>query len=488
MKNTDKRHRRRVRNLFFGFAFLAIFMAAATYAWFMGMQQVNVSLFEIEIAGTDSLALSLDGEVWDNVVTINKDNFNDVSYTNNTNTWGGKGLIPVSSVGKMDTLASRMQLYEKQSFTATAGGYRVLASLMDNHTDPTDSEPDGYVAFDLFIRNYSGRAYINELNSLDEEAVYLTVDSAAVVSAAGVANTGIENSIRIAFAQIGRVHGETTNPATITGITCNPDTSGDPIYANGITGICRDASIWEPNDTKHVAGAIGWYEASCRERTGAVISAPGTYSGSPTFDCGTVTDGNYYPTYAVNGAIASSDNVDVYDGAEYNGYIATTKLTKFPYFTDTAKDKVDLERLEVFTLAPNSITKVRVYIYLEGQDIDNYDFAAIGKAISINFGFTKQRFTDAGADYNLPSYGSAKAKPVITLLGSSTVTIAKNAVYKDAGATALDPDTTEDLTRKIVTINPVNTAVPGTYYVAYDVSDWWGNYAIRVTRTVIVTS
>ena len=45
------------------------------------------------------------------------------------------------------------------------------------------------------------------------------------------------------------------------------------------------------------------------------------------------------------------------------------------------------------TLAPNSITKVRVYIYIEGQDIDNYDYAAVGKQISVAFGFTKQRFT-----------------------------------------------------------------------------------------------
>ena len=38
------------------------------------------------------------------------------------------------------------------------------------------------------------------------------------------------------------------------------------------------------------------------------------------------------------------------------------------------------------TLAPNSITKVRVYVWIEGQDIDNYDFAAIGRKISVKFG------------------------------------------------------------------------------------------------------
>ena len=46
------------------------------------------------------------------------------------------------------------------------------------------------------------------------------------------------------------------------------------------------------------------------------------------------------------------------------------------------------------TLAPNSITKLRIYIYIEGQDVDNYDFAQIGKKIAVNFGFTKERFDD----------------------------------------------------------------------------------------------
>ena len=43
-------------------------------------------------------------------------------------------------------------------------------------------------------------------------------------------------------------------------------------------------------------------------------------------------------------------------------------------------------------IAPNSVTKVRVYIYLEGQDVDNYDLASLGNSIKINFGFTKDQW------------------------------------------------------------------------------------------------
>ena len=93
----------------------------------------------------------------------------------------------------------------------------------------------------------------------------------------------------------------------------------------------------------------------------------------------------------------------------YATYMATgtdktsAKLVNYDYFTDEEKNKVGADRPEFMTLAPNSITKVRVYIWLEGQDIDNYNFAQLGKQISINFGFTKERFR-AEEDSTVPPY------------------------------------------------------------------------------------
>jgi hypothetical protein len=75
--------------------------------------------------------------------------------------------------------------------------------------------------------------------------------------------------------------------------------------------------------------------------------------------------------------------------------------------------------------------------------------------------------------------------PVITLLGSATVTIATGDSYTDAGATATD-DVDGDITANIVTVNPVNADVAGTYTVTYNVTDDAGNIAAEVTRTVVV--
>ncbi len=492
MLKQNKRRTKRIKNLIVITALTAVIISVSTYAWFIGMRTVHVSSFDVEIAATDSLLLSLDGEKWDTTVSISKETHNDATttdgnpsyvYTSHSNNWAGRGLIPMSSIGDMDTTASRMKLYEKASLTATPGGYRLLASRVHNY-EQGNPEQDGYVVFDLFVRNFSGTQYLPVLNELDEEAIYLTVDSAVTVALeGGVANTGIENSVRVAFAQIGRVSGFVTTPATITGITCEPNGSGIPSVKGDVTGICRTAQIWEPNDEAHVANAISWYNTSCKARTKVDVTNPESYSGA----CGTVANGTSYPTYAVSTAITSADNVDVYDGAEYNKYTGTTKLAPYPYFTDAMKLLTGVARPSFMTLAPNSITKVRIYIYIEGQDVDNYDFASIGKKISVKFGFTKERFTEDDFDYTgeIIDPNEDMVKPVIVLNGEANVEVAKGSVYKDLGATASD-NIDGDITTKIQTINPVKTSVPGTYYVTYDVSDWTGNYADRVTRTVVV--
>ncbi len=429
----NSRRTKKIRNLVFVCILSAILLTVSTYAWFIGMQTVRVNSFEVKIASTDGLMLSLDGENW--TTDLDVTNEDTLEYEGNTNQWltarnadsyTGKGLIPVSTIGDIDSTADRLIMYEKSSLTATKGGYRLLSKRVDN---TGTKELDGYMAFDLFVRNMSGEAYYWENNQANEEAIYLTYDSDVTVGTSGVSNTGIENSVRVAFAQIGRVENQeyssetdaTYKVGTVTGITC--DTTASASVA-GVTGICsRPATIWEPNDTNHVTNAGSWFAKSCLNRTA---------EGSDNFNYGTacagISQGNFYPTYAISREIAVADYVDIYDGAKYNTYTANTveptpalasekqegvkyfddyltakagssfkasdyKLVAVDTFRETEQQTKGATRPEFMTLAPNSITKVRVYVYIEGQDVDNYDFAQLGKAIQVNFGFTKERYT-----------------------------------------------------------------------------------------------
>ena len=76
-------------------------------------------------------------------------------------------------------------------------------------------------------------------------------------------------------------------------------------------------------------------------------------------------------------------------------------------------------------------------------------------------------------------------KPLITLNGSSTVTLVVGDTYIDAGATAHD-NVDGNITANIIINNPVDTNTAGTYIVTYDVNDTAGNVATQVTRTVII--
>ena len=224
--------------------------------------------------------------------------------------------------------------------------------------------------------------------------------------------------------------------------------------------------------------------------------------------------------------------VDLYDGASFNGYTADIAASEavavsteegnagkylyaYPYFTDTMKLKTGTDRPAFITLAPNSITKVRVYIYIEGQDIDNYDFASIGKQISVNFGFTKERFTEDDINYQGPNLNKGqgplddipeltegepeaiaarhaervardKTAPVIVLSGSQAITIAKDAEFTRPTVTEVRDNVSTIATNAVDITGTVNTAVPGTYRVLYEVADEAGNVATEVV-TVTVT-
>jgi len=75
--------------------------------------------------------------------------------------------------------------------------------------------------------------------------------------------------------------------------------------------------------------------------------------------------------------------------------------------------------------------------------------------------------------------------PVITRLGSATVSLNVGETYSDAGATATD-NVDGNITSSIVTVNPVNVNTAGTYTVTYNVSDAASNAATQVTRSVTV--
>lgn len=404
-KQRNKRKTRKIALLFFLTGLTAILLIVETYAWFVGTTTIKANSFEIGVSSGDAFEMSLDGSTWKQELTITREQVlalegatGDKAYTGHTNVWpdDNVGLIPLSTNGVADpTAGGRLKLYGKSSLTATGGGFRLISTRIDNYSSSGSggtlvSEGQGYVAFDLFIRNGTGVDYISTYNRADDEAVYLTTDSKVEVQKAGdvTDDYGLANSVRMAFVQIGRIASAGYTDGNAKSITCFAE--GGASENPGVTSLCNqddNVTIWEPNDMTHHKDLVTYFNRVCKKKTAAVGEGTGFTYGEA---CTTLSESADVGTYVVTDNITSSDNVDVYDGL--NGYEGSTKLSNIATFTDTMKAKTGAERPAFFYLAPNSITKVRIYIYLEGQDVDNYDLASNGKKIKVNFGFTKDQW------------------------------------------------------------------------------------------------
>jgi hypothetical protein len=76
--------------------------------------------------------------------------------------------------------------------------------------------------------------------------------------------------------------------------------------------------------------------------------------------------------------------------------------------------------------------------------------------------------------------------PQVRLVGRSTISIERGAVYTDPGATAEDPEDGDISDSIVIGGDTVDTNAEGTYLITYNVTDSEGLAADEVTRTVIV--
>jgi len=288
LKKNQKKKRKRTKTalLFALTGITAVVLIVESYAWFIGTGSITTTDFEIGVSTEKSLFLSLDGKTWTENLTIDKEAIlgtkeiaglgTDVhnAYEGNTNSWvGEQGLVPLSTAGEIDSTVSRLKLFGKSSITATPGGFRLISTRIDNYntdaeTSTVVAEKDGYVTFDLFIKNGEGVDYIPTYNPEDDEAIYLTTDSKVEVSKAGSEEEkedyGLANSVRVAFAQIGRVASATTgkDEGKVTSIVCEP--TGEE---GEQTGLCEvKPVIWEPNDTSHNENLITYFSRVCKKK------------------------------------------------------------------------------------------------------------------------------------------------------------------------------------------------------------------------------
>ncbi len=197
--------------------------------------------------------------------------------------------------------------------------------------------------------------------------------------------------------------------------------------------------------------------------------------------------GTYRATVQYNGAIKQVD-VHVKKG-EVNNFEVTVEtspaVTVNSLITKTTRP----------VLTGTFSTAVQVRVSLDGATWYNATLSgtawSIPWPVTLAAGTYDVRAEVQDADGNTITDSTANeliidtTVPVITLTGSSSMSIKRYSPFTDPGATAQD-NVSGNVTAQIVRTGTVKTSTVGTYYLYYNVKDAAGNAATQKTRTVKV--
>lgn len=311
---------------------IAILLIASTYAWFTANQIVTVSTLSVHVEAANGLQISTDATTWKSI--IDNADIKTNAYSGNTNQVP-ENMEPVSTVGEIDSSTGYMKMYYG---VVTAdekdGGKYKLTATQEATEGTTDANTKGkYIAFDLFLR-------------VDKDTNLKMTTGSNVAAKENTTDKGLKQASRVAFCIQG-TQPVGTALGTITGMkgATSFGTSGSTVH------------IWEPNSDLHTDAAI----AHARDNYGINTSngaAAVEYYGVKK-DIGT-------------GILLKTTN----DGTD------TTNFTKI---TPTYITKGEMVETNIFSLTAG-ITKIRVYMWIEGQDVDCENTAS-GTDISYNLQF-----------------------------------------------------------------------------------------------------
>ena len=218
----------------------------------------------------------------------------------------------------------------KGEIISSSTGTNILKAERSTETHSTTS--GDFIAFDLFFQ------------VTEDTPVYLT-SASKVIKVGDGESKGIENAARVAFVEQGNAAAGTA-VGTVQGLKADGK---------------KSAIIWEPNIDVH--------------KPAAVVAALSTY-GITTSEAGAARI-NYN---GVKAPIPEEANIPL-KSADTNYFSAVT-----PALTSVAAGIPDTDYLQLFTLKAGT-TKVRIYMWVEGQDVDCENNAS-GSSLAYNLQFS----------------------------------------------------------------------------------------------------
>lgn len=292
---------------------IAILLIASTYAWFTANTVVTISTLNVHVEAKGGLQISADGINWKTVLS-NEDIAPDTltTYAGNVNQIPTT-LEPVSTTGNV--AEGKMDMFYGVVTAATAADDTAGIKLGD-FTLTTSKQVDTkgttgkYIVFDAFLK-------VDK-----DQTLSLTKNSDVKADTAKSEDRGLKNAARVAFVPSTSVAADGAETTTIQSLV--PD---------------GKACIWEPNDDVHTAAAVSAASSIYGLTTSTTGAAPLSY-------------------YGVKAEISTP--VPLNSKAEAS--FAEVKPSIQTKEGNDAVNKVcDLKK---------GITKVRIYMWVDGQDVD----------------------------------------------------------------------------------------------------------------------
>ena len=369
-KKERKERKKRLKSLILLLFLTIILLTTSTYAWFTANRSVQIDPIDVHIAASSGLQISSDSSVWKTVVT-NQDIA--TGYTNHKNMLPGE-LSPVSTAGNVTTsgqTAGQLQFFKgvvegdsnnngAMSLTATAtpaeasyvptinNGVKTYPTLQDGEEAPQ------FIAIDVFFK----------VDAVGGGDIFLENGSGVTVTTSQQ-DKGLQYAARYAFVIEGNETDVTTPAGTMQGKWLGTaSTVVEPNFdAHTATGVSAASTYYGISITQAASGQPAVSYVGVKAAIPSPIILPNTNPGGS----GTVNN-TYFQ------AVSDLRKTNVAYSAAGAGRVG--------YTGNTAADNL----LMIFHLN-QGITKVRVYMWIEGQDVD-CENSASGAYLTFKLGFT----------------------------------------------------------------------------------------------------
>ena len=396
-ENNERNSRKRLNALILLVAFTAVLLIVSTYAWFSTQKNVSLANLDGTVKVAEGLQISLDAKNWSSTIDFSQYNNDQTAletrYGETKHNIIPTEMLPVSTLGSEEigtgkeikfyrgTNTDQIKLGEIKETKTTTGA--------DNTATTAATNPDiypGYYAIDFFLENSSAE-------TTGEDILQLGADSKIAVKASGNSSVGLENTPRVAFALM-KTDTDAAGASVAVGAQATTQ-AGILAATTGANSTIKDVAIWEPNAEKHVEYIVtnnNKVTFSAGDQTAYNIPATNQF-----------TDDLKMPTYALKASAVSKtfDNLYNWDGTTVtdiakqitlqtdstNGAIKNLLSVSTP--ATTVQSQTPTGTPTEFKIPKAQVCRVRMYIWLEGQDVDCINYASHGGGITVNVGLLK---------------------------------------------------------------------------------------------------